>query len=413
MKKYNQKYLMIKVGAILLVLGLMLMGVACSQDTDVSESEYLPPTNLHIAGFSGTGANRAVALAWDAPDTAYEVVQYAVYKMDAGADEDIMFENAIEVGRTADTNYEKILGNKDYHLYVVAIYPGDAQSGPGNVVRTAMDMADASGPVSGAGDDTDTEPAEETNNDTDLETRKDNGLDIGLESFCQDALGFCYNPYYPVALGAARTYQVTGASSPVTNTITDLSEDGFTETWVSPDSTIMQKWECLPEGLVNMSSAFDEETLAAVTDEIRVVGDATVEGISIPVPLNIGDSWEQTSSGAISPDDDDAKLIFTTTVSRTAVGMETVTVPAGTFEAIRVDSIVVMDSILDTPEGTLPFLTSTSAGSLWLAEGIGAVKITSGIVAEGKEIKPGKELPIWFEATITHELIAYELPDKD
>ncbi len=400
---------MIKVGAIVLVLGLMLMGVSCRQDTDISESEYLPPTNLHIAGFSGTGADRAVQLAWDAPDTEYEVIQYVVYKIDAGIGEDIVFENAEEVARTADTNYKKILGNKDYHFCVVAVYAGAAESWPGNVINTATDIADLPPPGSGAGDDTDTEPAEEAEKDTDLQTEKD----TDLEAFCQDELGLCYNPYYPVALGAARTYQVTGAVSPVTNTITDISEDGFTETWVSPESTIIQKWECRPEGLVNMTSAFDEETLAAVTEEITVAGDSTVDGISIPVSLNIGDSWTQTSSGTISPEDDDAQLMFTTTGSRTAVGIETVAVPAGTFEAIRVDSIVEMDSTLKTPDGTIPFLTTTSAGSLWLAEGIGAVKITSGLVAEGKELQPGKELPISVEATITHELLAYDLPGEN
>ncbi len=406
MKKHNPKQKIIKVAIIMLVLGLILMVAACRQETGVSEYEYPPPLNLHIAGFSGTGAERAVNLAWDTPDTEYEVIQYVVYKIDAVIGEDIVFEDAEEVARTADTNYKKTIGNKDYFFCVVAVYAGDNQSSPGNVINTATYIADLPPPGTGLGDDTDSEPAEEAEKEKDLQTEKD----IDLEAFCQDEIGLCYNPYYPVALGVSHTYQVTGAPSPVTNTITDISEDGFTETWVSSDSTLIQKWECRPEGLVNMTSAFDEETIAAITEDITFVGDSTVEGISIPASLNIGDIWKQEYSGAISPEDDDTQFIFTTTVSRTAVGIETVNVPAGTFEAIRVDSIIEMDSTLKTPDGTIPFLTSSAAGSLWLVEGIGAVKVTSGMVAEGKELQPGKELPISVEVTIMHELLEYNLP---
>jgi len=54
---------------ILLISSLILMFSSCSRGAEVSKEKYPPPQNLYIAGFTGTGIDRAVRLSWEVPDT--------------------------------------------------------------------------------------------------------------------------------------------------------------------------------------------------------------------------------------------------------------------------------------------------------------------------------------------------------
>jgi len=86
--------------------------------------EYLPPRNLDITGYSGEGSGRAVNLEWDAPDTELTVTEYAVYR------------DGVEIGRTADTNYQNTIGTSNYTFYVTAIYEGGIEGDQSNTVTT-------------------------------------------------------------------------------------------------------------------------------------------------------------------------------------------------------------------------------------------------------------------------------------
>ncbi len=99
-------------------------GIISDSSNEVTTITYSPPRNLIIAGYTGSGSSRAVNLAWDAPDTQHVIVQYVVYR------------NGIEIGRTADTNYQNIIGSSNYNFYVTAIYEDGTESGQSNTVTT-------------------------------------------------------------------------------------------------------------------------------------------------------------------------------------------------------------------------------------------------------------------------------------
>ncbi|MDD5622069.1 MAG: prepilin-type N-terminal cleavage/methylation domain-containing protein [Actinomycetota bacterium] len=99
-------------------------GIISDPSNGVTTITYSPPRNLHITGYSGSGNNRTVNLAWDAPDTQQVIIQYVVYR------------NAIEIGRTADTNYQNIIGSSNYNFHITAIYEDGTESSPSNTVTT-------------------------------------------------------------------------------------------------------------------------------------------------------------------------------------------------------------------------------------------------------------------------------------
>ena len=89
------------------------------------ELTYPPPQNLTITGYSGgSGNNRKVNLAWEAPDSPLTIIEYRVYR--AGS----------YVGSTTSTSYTNTIGKNNYTFYVTALYEGGIESDPSNSVTT-------------------------------------------------------------------------------------------------------------------------------------------------------------------------------------------------------------------------------------------------------------------------------------
>jgi hypothetical protein len=400
-----------KFAIMLLAASLIFMVTSCGQAAGTSDAEYPPPQNLNIEGFTGSGADRVVNLSWDEPDTKSKVIQYVTYKVDAGmaqnieseneeeTDKDMLNENAEEVARTTDTNYEYIIGDDDYCFYVTAIYEGGIESGPGNILCTGagMDTPPAgSGTGENGGGSADTAEEKE---ESDLKTPD---LDI-IPS------GPCGNLYYPVIPEASFTYQITGTvSGTQTHTITDIGEDGFTEEVVqdlAAHITYIYEWECLPKGLINTFSG----TMITESDTVNTTSDG--DGITIPASISVGDKWTQTCNLISSDGKGEGELHRALTYKRTAAAIETVTVPAGTFEAVRVDYDLEMDASMETYDGhSLPFDVDYSSGSEWYVEGVGLVKKTAGVDLDRMDTPEEPSVSIGFEASGVYELIEYSLP---
>jgi prepilin-type N-terminal cleavage/methylation domain-containing protein len=88
------------------------------------KTEYPPPQNLRITGYTGTGSNRKVNLAWDVPDAELTVVEYIIYR------------NGVEIDRTSDTSFSNKIGKTNYTFYITALYEGDNESEQSNSVTT-------------------------------------------------------------------------------------------------------------------------------------------------------------------------------------------------------------------------------------------------------------------------------------
>jgi len=394
-----------KFALILLISSLVLMVASCNRGVEVSEEKYPPPQNLYIAGFTGTGADRAVRLTWEAPDTENTIIQFVVYR------------NGDEIARTASTEYQSVIGNTDYNFYITAIYEGEIESNPGNAVNTG-NPADiyAAGPGTGK-----EEELQESNDDSSLlgddKKEADNGSESGEDAELKEdddtdkkssgytmISGPCGNPYYPVAEGISHTYK--SSSGTITSTITSVHDAGFTVTHNIAGSTQIHEWECSPEGLVDLSNPIGDE-LKVIGEGITITGKGSATGVTIPASISAGDTWSQTYKGTLEVKEYDGALDFTVTINYSAAGEEEIAISAGTFKALKVDSTIESEFILKTQGVSMPLYIYSATGTTWFVENIGPVKSTTQGTIEGTGQMSGL---LSEEFSDTTELIGYSLP---
>ena len=187
--------------------------------------------------------------------------------------------------------------------------------------------------------------------------------------------GSCVNAFYPVREGSTWTYQSTGSPAgnySFTDTITALRPDGFTLTSKFDKLTRTQEWACRPEGLVALQLGGGALTSQNLKLEIET---QNTSGVSYPANIAVGDQWDYAldftgkmdlagSSGEATGND---KSHFT------ALGMDSVTVPAGTFNALKIQ----VDTILDisvTVQGLSVPVTFSSSYIYWFVQDTGWVK---------------------------------------
>ncbi len=185
----------------------------------------------------------------------------------------------------------------------------------------------------------------------------------------------CQNPYYyPVVEGASWNYQLSeasGSNSTFTRSITAVRADGFDEQDVFSVGTVRQgSWACQNGNLTALSPAFGASVTAADTQfEFTIESNS---GISFPANPQPGQEWSQTIVYSTSQNLNDLNIEAHSTaqIDCQAIGMEKVSVPAGEFDALRVDCPTRLDISIS---GSAP-VTITSNASTWYAQGIGMVK---------------------------------------
>lgn len=190
--------------------------------------------------------------------------------------------------------------------------------------------------------------------------------------------GLCANAYYPVREGATWTYSSTGGPAGgrgFTDTITSVRDDGFTLTSKFRDLTRTQEWSCTPEGLVAMQlggtalSIFEPDTMQVSLDVSRV------SGVTFPSAIKPGDIWQHALdfSGKITMRGHETDAKGDAQSSFTAVGYETVNVPAGTFDALKIHVDTTFRLTSNFSGVDLPF-TFTTPYDYWFVQGVGWVK---------------------------------------
>jgi len=190
--------------------------------------------------------------------------------------------------------------------------------------------------------------------------------------------GLCTNAYYPTRSGATWTYKSTGGPGgeySFTDTITAVHSDGFTLSTQIGELTRTQEWTCTTEGLAALqlggapAAMLNSQNIQLNLD----VDNAT--GVTFPGQINIGDQWQQTLdvSGNVTVMNEEAEAAGTAQMNFSATGNETVTVPAGTFDALKVDVDVTLNVNASYEGITLP-VTFSGDYTYWFAEGVGWVK---------------------------------------
>ena len=200
---------------------------------------------------------------------------------------------------------------------------------------------------------------------------------VSPETGVADVAGSCANPYYPVREGSTWNYLSTSTVAEdysFTDTITSVREDGYTLTTGFDGLTRTQEWACKPEGLVALQLGGGLSTAGSnLTVETQ-----NASGVTYPTEINAGDTWQYkldfTGTMDIAGQPGDAT--GSTQSDFTALGLESVTVPAGTFDAMKVQVITTFSADVTFQGVTVP-VTFTSTTMSWYTEGVGWVKSES------------------------------------
>ena len=186
----------------------------------------------------------------------------------------------------------------------------------------------------------------------------------------------CDHPYLPMRSGSSwsyatpegtMTWSVGGASG------SDASAEATMEV-AMPEVSMTVHWTCGSEGIVSYD--FGTLSVASLGDvasmEVVDSSGAFLPAADLLVP---GYSWPETYSIVthISQEGFAADLTTAVTGTWTAAGIETITVPAGTFEALRVDGT----ETISTSGFMGEVMNVTVSMTYWYAKGVGVVRYTS------------------------------------
>jgi len=185
--------------------------------------------------------------------------------------------------------------------------------------------------------------------------------------------GPCQNPYYPVVAGASWTYQMSGpnGSDTFTHSIVNVRENGFDDQDVfSAGVTRRGSWECREGNLINLTPASGPSVAAAGMQMNFTVESNT--GLTFPADPRPGMEWRQNIvlAGRFEREGTSMEARSVMDLSCKAVGMERVSVPAGDFEALRVDC----SHKTDISFSGVPAFSMTETNASWYARGVGWVK---------------------------------------
>jgi len=192
----------------------------------------------------------------------------------------------------------------------------------------------------------------------------------------------CDNAYFPVVEGASWSYRVEsqgGPGSRYEDTVTSVDEEGFVITTRFPGLEKESRWSCTAGGLVSLSFGGGPSVSLTTLGSETSFDTQDVAGVTIPSAVEPGDTWRQTfrihGEGFIS-DEITATTDGTVRIAFEAIGVEDVSVPAGSFSTLRIDMHVRLAFEIDMGSGSVPF-NSTVEGSSWFAEDFGMVMATS------------------------------------
>lgn len=212
-----------------------------------------------------------------------------------------------------------------------------------------------------------------------------------------DATSTCTNPYLPVITGATWTYKLTGpVSDTFTRSIISVKADKFTDQDVFGTGVTRQgEWVCENGNLTALNPS-DGGSATISTENVSIDFQTTASsGLTLPQTINAGDEWNQSTTlegnQTINETTMPVKNEFTNSCK--AIGVESITVEAGTFDAMKVECQTVMNLTLTINDNPIQ-QTLTLNVTNWYVENIGLVKTIS--LSEG------------FDSTI--ELTSYNIP---
>jgi hypothetical protein len=185
------------------------------------------------------------------------------------------------------------------------------------------------------------------------------------------ALAACDSPVMPVIEGASWTYRDADASVSYTQRISNVTPTGFTMTQLIDGEEYAVSWACTPDGLLATEFSVPVEGFAFETLE--------ASGVTFPNRLSVGDSWDSTFTIAGSMAQEGMQMSFSgqSVSTQTVVRRESVTVPAGTWDALVLDGPFTMTMSASVMGMTMPIPPMEGSSTVWLVEGVGMVRTES------------------------------------
>jgi len=199
----------------------------------------------------------------------------------------------------------------------------------------------------------------------------------------------CDNQYFPNKLGDAWEYSGTNSADGAytrTVTITNSGAESFTQGSTQSNVTYSVTYSCSSTGLTstNPIQQYAGALLSGPNTPVNV-NLISNSGTSLPARITPGDTWQQTADwNATSPELSlNGRFVF----DYTAVGYESVTVPFGTINALRVDATIKIEV------SGFRILAGTYTTTAWLVPEVGVVK------SEGTSHVPGVDFTDSMELT--------------
>jgi len=190
--------------------------------------------------------------------------------------------------------------------------------------------------------------------------------------------GLCANAYYPIREGATWSYKSSGGPAgeySFTDTITSVRDDGFTLSTQFGDLTRTQEWGCQSEGLVALQFGGAPAAMLNAQNMQLNLEINNVSGVTFPSEINAGDQWQHNLDfeGNVTVANEEGAATGNAQTSFNAVGNESVTVPAGTFDALKIQ----VDTTLNinvTYQGLSVPVTFFGSYTYWFVQGVGWVR---------------------------------------
>ena len=175
-------------------------------------------------------------------------------------------------------------------------------------------------------------------------------------------------------------YKSTGSPAgdySFTDTITSARQDGFTLSTQIAGLTRTQEWTCRSDGLLAIQLGGAPAAMLNAQNIQLTLDAENSSGVTLPSQVKAGDQWQQTADveGNVSMGNEGGKATGTAQLNFNALGDENVTVPAGTFDAMKVKVETTLDVKVAYGVLSVP-VKFTGIYTYWFAPGVGWVKAT-------------------------------------
>lgn len=214
--------------------------------------------------------------------------------------------------------------------------------------------------------------------------------------------GSCENDLIPVKQGASWNYYSAGGPNGdffYTDTITETTSTKFTLYSQFPTLTLTQNWLCTEDGLLALQLGGGTTASVSMQNMIADFQTKEVNGVSLPRTITPGMQWNYTlviESPAANPGES-AQSPGTFHLTMQEMGRESINVPAGVFEAVKLQATFEAQINVDF-QGSFFLYTVNGSSIHWYAPGVGLVKSIENIEFSGTPF------------TSTTELQSYSIP---